>query len=80
VTAFLVAGYLEFAWFTRFCFDLDMERQSKFARAEYVFFSKHGQSFPWPLRPLDLLATWIERRRREKRSRNDSSTGRKISS
>lgn len=65
--AFLVAGYVEFAWFTQFCFDLDLERKRKFSRAEYVFFSKHGQSFPWPLRALDLLAGWIERRRERER-------------
>ncbi len=66
--AFVGAGYIEFAWFTRFCFDLDLERRRKFSRAEYVFFSKHGQSFPWPLGYLDLLATLIEGRREQKRS------------
>jgi hypothetical protein len=60
--AFLVAGYLEFAWFTRFCYQLDLERQTKFSHAQYVFFPKHGQSFPWPLRRLDSLASWVERR------------------
>ena len=68
LVVFVGAGYVEFAWFTRFCFDLDLERRKKFSRAEYVFFSKHGQSFPWPLRALDLLATWIERRREQQRS------------
>lgn len=66
--AFLVASYVEFAWFTRFCFDLDLERKRKFSQAEYVFFSKHGQSFPWPLRALDLLASWIELRRERERA------------
>ena len=65
--AFLAAGYVEFAWFTRFCFDLDLERKRKFSQAEYVFFSKHGRSFPWPLRALDLLASWIERHREQER-------------
>jgi hypothetical protein len=60
--AFCAAGYLEFAWFTRFCYQLDLERQTKFSRAQYVFFPKHGQSFPWPLRWLDSLASWVERR------------------
>ena len=68
LVAFLVAGYVEFAWFTRFCFDLDLERKRKFPQAEYVFFSNHGQSFPWPLRALDLLATRIERHREQQRS------------
>lgn len=65
LVTFLVAGYVEFAWFTRFCFELDLERKRKFSLAEYVFFSKHGQSFPWPLRALDLLATRVERRREQ---------------
>ncbi len=60
--AFLVAAYSEFAWFTRFCYQLDLERKAKFSQAQYVFFSKHGQSFPWPLGWLDSLASWIERR------------------
>ena len=68
LVAFLVAGYIEFAWFTRFCFDLDLERKRKFSLAEYVFFSKHGRSFPWPLRALDLLASRIEQRRERERS------------
>jgi len=65
--AFLAAGYVEFAWFTRFCFDLDLERKRKFSQAQYVFFSKHGQSFPWPLRAMDLLASRIEQRRERER-------------
>jgi hypothetical protein len=60
--AWLAAAYLEFAWFTRFCYQLDLERKRKFAQAQYVFFSKHGQSFPWPLHWLDSLANSIERR------------------
>lgn len=68
LVAFLIAGYVEFAWFTQFCFDLDLERKRKFSQAEYVFFSKHGQSFPWPLYALDELATRIERRREQQRS------------
>jgi hypothetical protein len=66
--AFVGTAYVEFAWFTRFCFDLDLERRWKFSRAEYVFFSKHGQSFPWPLHYLDLLAARIENRREQQRS------------
>lgn len=56
------AGYAEFEWFTHFCYRLDVERQTKFAHGQYVFFSKHGQSFPWPLRWLDSVAGCIERR------------------
>jgi len=58
----LPAALLEFRWFTRFCYQLDLERQTKFSKAHYVFFLKHGQSFPWPLQWLDRLASWIERR------------------
>ena len=60
--AWLAAAYLEFAWLTRFCYRLDLERKRKFTQAQYVFFSKHGQSFPWPLHRLDSLANSIERR------------------
>jgi hypothetical protein len=60
--AFLLAAYSEFSWFTRFCYQLDLERQAKFQKPSYVFFPKHGQSFPWPLAWLDLLAAGIERR------------------
>jgi hypothetical protein len=62
LTAWAAAAYLEFAWFTRFCYQLDLERKRKFSQAQYVFFSKHGESFPWPLHRLDFLANWIERR------------------
>jgi hypothetical protein len=62
--AFLFVGYSEFAWFTRFCYQMDLERKAKFSQAQYVFFSKHGQSFPWPLAWLDSLANWIEQRYR----------------
>jgi hypothetical protein len=60
--AWLAAAYLEFAWLTRFCYRMDLERERKFTQAQYVFFSKHGQSFPWPLHRLDSLANSIERR------------------
>ena len=60
--AWVAAAYLEFAWFTRFCYQLDLERKRKFSQAQYLFFSKHGESFPWPLHRLDSLANWIERR------------------
>lgn len=73
----LGAAYLEFAWFTQFCYRLDVERQAKFAPGQYVFFSKHGQSFPGPLRRLDSLANWIERRysaRKSKTSKSASGT------
>jgi hypothetical protein len=60
--AWLAAAYLEFAWLTRFCYRLDLERKRKFTQAQYLFFSKHGQSFPWPLHRLDSLANSIERR------------------
>ena len=60
--AWVAAAYLEFRWFTRFCYQLDLERKRKFSQAQYVFFSKHGESFPWPLHWLDSLANWIERR------------------
>ena len=60
--AFLSVGYLEFAWFTRFCHQLDLDRRAKFSQGQYVFFGKHGHSFPWPLAALDALASWVERR------------------
>jgi hypothetical protein len=58
--AWLGAGYLEFAWLTRFCYQLDLERKRKFSQSQYLFFLKHGESFPWPLHRLDSLASWIE--------------------
>jgi hypothetical protein len=69
VCAFLLVGYVEFAWFTRFCYQLDLERREKFSPAQYVFFSKHGESFPWPLATLDRLASWVERSYAEARSK-----------
>lgn len=63
------AAYVEFAWFTRFCCQLDLERQAKFAQGQYVFFSKHGDSFPGPLRWLDSLASWIELRYATRKSK-----------
>lgn len=60
--AWVAAAYLEFRWFTRFCYELDLERKKKFAQTQYQFFGKHGESFPGPLRRLDSLANWIERR------------------
>ena len=74
IIAWLVAAYLEFAWFTRFCYQLDFQRRSKFRQGQYKFFSKDEESFPWPLQLLDALAGAIERRRcvrlQEKRPQN----------
>lgn len=69
VCAFLLVGYVEFAWFTRFCYQLDLERREKFSPAQCVFFSKHGESFPWPLAMLDRLASWVERSYAKARSK-----------
>jgi len=60
--SWVVSAYLEFGWFTRFCYRLDLERNAKYMRGQYVFFAKHGESFPWPLHWLDSVASWIERR------------------
>lgn len=62
VLALVAAAYFEFQWFTCFCYQLDLERKRKFSQAQYHFFGKHGESFPGPLRQLDFLANWIERR------------------
>jgi hypothetical protein len=62
VIALVAAAYFEFRWFTCFCYQLDLERKRKFSQAQYHFFGKHGESFPGPLRQLDFLANWIERR------------------
>jgi len=63
----LVVGYIEFAWYTRFCFNLDLRREANFAASRYHLFTTERQSFPWPLRFLDTLAARIEKKMRAER-------------
>ena len=60
-TAFLVITYWHLSWVVRFCYEMDLRRESKYGTPEYDYMSGKRSTIPMVLRPLDEICRWIER-------------------
>src|SRR5260370_10596229 len=52
--------YWHLCWVVRFCFEMDLRRETRYGRGDYDFLSGKSSTIPLILRPLDRLCAWIE--------------------